>query len=69
MMYHYYYFVFHNIEHDGNFTYHSSYMWIDEQKVTTSVIEEARRTAQASSRAILLNCSYLGRMTEAEFDS
>lgn len=66
---HHYYFVFQSFERDGSFSYNSSYIWLDEQKVTLSVIEEARKMANAGPKAMLLNCSYLGRMTEAEFNS
>jgi len=45
----------------------SSYVGYDTKKVTLSMINENKRYADVTDKAVLIAVSYLGRMTKATF--
>lgn len=67
MRQHYYSLAFFDVM-NGQATYGNAYAWLPEQQVTRQVIAQAKRNAGVSHTATLLNCSYLGYMTQQEFD-
>ena len=64
---HRYSFAFTKYHDDGTETIGSSYLGINEQKVTKAVIDYARETAQMDAGAVLISVCYLGFFSEEEF--
>jgi hypothetical protein len=64
--YHYYSFVF-TISEEGTTTTASIYLGNPKKIVTKSQINSAKKAAGMSSDAVMLSCSYLGKMTKYEF--
>ncbi|WKW33164.1 hypothetical protein KIH13_04530 [Pseudomonas viridiflava] len=52
----------------GQMAYASVYAGFDEHKITLSQIADAKGAAGVTQAATLLSCSYLGHMTQEEFD-
>ena len=63
-----YHFTF--ISHEGGVTsYDSGSMGFDKDYVTAKNIQWSKDQLRAKSSAIMINCSFLGRMTSEEFSS
>lgn len=52
----------------GSTSYHSRSFGFETNKVTCQRMAWAKRECGAAAHAILVNCSYLGRMTAQEFE-
>lgn len=67
-MNHYYYFAFRD-SHDGVERNTGATLGLTEQKVTRRFIQQAKIVAGATPDAFMSGCSYLGKMTAAEFNA
>ncbi|MND55353.1 hypothetical protein D3C76_946290 [compost metagenome] len=54
---------------NGETVHASAYIGLPEPKVTRKAIAAVRRTAEVSPGAVLLAASYLGEMSEAEWQA
>ncbi|MNO91595.1 hypothetical protein D3C76_831430 [compost metagenome] len=68
-MLHFYSLTFLDSRQQGETTHANAYIGLPEAKVTPREIENARRTAEVSGRAVLLSVAYLGHMTREEWDA
>lgn len=67
MSLHYYCLSFFDVR-DNRATYSSAYCGLSAERVAHRDILEAKQAAKVSPTATLLACTYLGYMTEAEFN-
>lgn len=68
MAHHYYSFTFVDSA-TGQLVFGSCHLSLTEQRVTLAVIEVARKLAKVTESATMMNCSYLGHMTEQQFQA
>lgn len=65
---HYYCFSFFDVR-NGQAVYASSYYGLEAQRVTARDILSAKQHAKVSTTATLLACTYLGHMTQQQFNA
>lgn len=64
---HFYSLTFQRLHDEGGQSLANAYVGLAEQKVTKAVIEFARDLSRIEAGSVLINVSYLGFLSEAEF--